>query len=142
MVAVAIVGVLAGIAIPEYHQTVLRSRRMEMAVQLDGVIAAESAYRAEWASFTSCGLAPAQLPGRTPVAFPSAADGAADWALMGWIPDGLVRGQYEAIAVAVQGELTRFSAVGYMDLDEDGNLASYRATESVRPALVTPNTVY
>ncbi len=142
MVTVAIVGILSSIAIPQYGHFLLRAKRAELPLNLDGVRAVEIGYHAEWDVFTSCALLPEELPGRTQVDFGTSLYGNLDWNHMGWTPDGKVYGQYETTASDEQGFEASFEANVYSDIDGDGNVANYRTTNLVKPTLMTPNTIY
>ena len=69
MIVVAIIGILAAIAIPNFISMQLRAKRAELPTNLDGVRTSEKAYHAEWDTFTSAGPSPAATPGRPQVVF-------------------------------------------------------------------------
>src|SRR4051812_49135342 len=54
MVVVAIIGVLAAIAIPNYTRYQARARQSEAKVNLAGLYTAEQSYYAEQGTFSSC----------------------------------------------------------------------------------------
>ena len=54
MVVVAIIGILAAIAIPNYQRYQARTRQSEAKVALSSVYTAEQGFTAEWATYTSC----------------------------------------------------------------------------------------
>ena len=71
--------------------------------------------------YLSCPTFPSQIAGET----------AADWSgmptcwqILGFLPEVRLRGQYEVSATT-----THFEATCKMDLDEDGELAIYRASD-------------
>ena len=142
MVTVSIVGILATIAIPEYGAMLVRTKRAEIPMNLDGIRSVEIGYHAEWSLFTSCLLSPTEIPGRVATPFPATITTDLDWNELGWTPDGKVYGQYEVEASALQGELATMELNGYGDIDGDGNLSNYRATNILKPTLLTSNTIY
>lgn len=142
MVAVAIVSILATIAIQEFSNITLRSKRAEIAMNLNAIRTAQEAYRAEWEGYLECPLTPATPGGRVAVSFPSPAAGGLRWAQLGWAPDGRVYGQYMVEAFNFVGGEAHFTATGYSDIDADGNLAHFEGTDLVRPIMQTANNVY
>lgn len=142
MITVAIVGLLAAIAIPQYFAFLLRSKRAEIPMNADAIRTNEHAYKAEWGDYTSCALAPASMPGRTQEFFPATDTTDMDWNMLGWVPDGKVYGQYEVIADNQNNAVPTFIVNGYSDIDGDGNLAHWEGSESFKPAMTTENTIY
>jgi len=140
------VGILASVAVPQYYHVLLRSKRSELPINLDGIRTTELGYHHEWGAFISCGLLPSQLPGRETAEFsggpgPAISIGALDWTLLGWEPDGKVYGQYQVQADNRPVDAT-FVCNAYSDIDGDGNLAGFRATHIYKPIMVTKNTIY
>jgi len=140
-VTVAIVGVLASIAIPQYYHILLRSKRSELPMNLDAIRTIEISYEAEWSAFTSCALLPTTVPGRKAVPFPATNTSNTDWNLLGWWPDGRVFGQYEVRADNVT-HISLFRAEAFADIDGDGNLTNYRTDQTFKPQMLTSNTIY
>ncbi len=141
MITVAIVGILASIAIPQYEMFLLRSKRSELPLNIDGIRSVEVGYHAEWGFYTATPLTPPGIPGRQRVAWPSVSQTDA-WTLLGWSPDGRVFGQYGVEANNLQGHDAEFEISGYSDLDGDGNLAHYLSNPALKPFMTTGNTVY
>jgi type IV pilus assembly protein PilA len=54
MIVVAIIGILAAVAIPNYQKYQARARQSEAKLQLSSVFTSETAYAAEKSSFTAC----------------------------------------------------------------------------------------
>lgn len=142
MIVVSIVGLLASLAIPQYEMMILRAKRAEVRMNLEGIRVVENGYHAEWDVYTSCAQSPASLPGRRAVPFGATIATHLDWNQLGWVPDGKVYAQYSVTANDQVGELATFSVDGYTDIDGDGNAAHYQGTETYKPVMMTPNVVY
>ncbi|MEE2828977.1 MAG: prepilin-type N-terminal cleavage/methylation domain-containing protein [Myxococcota bacterium] len=140
-VTVAIVGVLATIAIPQYYHLLVRSKRAELPMNLDAIRTIEVGYAAEWGLFTSCALAPVPVPGRKTTRFHASITTSLDWNMLGWTPDGKVYGQYEVNARNENGN-SSFIGDAYGDIDGDGNLSNYRASDTYKPIMLTSNTIF
>lgn len=142
MVVVALMGVLAALAIPNYLYMQLRSKRAELPVNIDGIRHAEKSYEAEYDVFTSCSTRPATIPGRSLVDFGASAGDQSDWDLMGWIPDGKVRGQYSVTAVNGSAQSNNFTALAVSDLDVNGQTAAYMGDRTNYPSMVSSQSAY
>ena len=138
MIVVAIVSVLAAIAIPNFLAMQFRSRRAEMPTNLAAIKTMESAYHAEWDTYTSAGKMPDGEPQSFLRTWSGLNQGA--WDALGWAPDGMVYAAYEAAEDL--GDPTRFEIEAYTDLDGDGLPCSYRATQSKAPYLTYANNQY
>ncbi len=142
MIVVAIIGILAAIAIPNFLAMQLRAKRAELPANLDGIRTAEKAYHAEWDSFTAVAAHPASIPGRTPTAFADPTD----FQMLGWVADGNVRGQYQA---SVSGSASStsfanddFTATAISDVDGDTVNAHYSCTRANKYSMVSQNNIY
>lgn len=136
MIVVAIIGILAAIAIPNFLSMQLRAKRSEVPTNLSAIRTAEQAYFQEYDSYTNVAVAP-----RDESALNTAQ---ADWTspsdfnLLGWKPDGKPRGAY-----LVEGSSqTAFSAVGSCDVDDDSAIASFTGDQNRKPTMVTANNIY
>jgi prepilin-type N-terminal cleavage/methylation domain-containing protein len=143
MIVVAITGILSTLAGQEYWHMTMRAKRAELTLNLDGIRTSEVAYQAEWAEFTSCTLSPAVIPGRKQVPFPATIFTSLDWNMLGWVPDGKVYGQYQAVGSSGPTSATAsFTVSAFADIDGDGNLSWYQANRSVKSTMLTGNSVY
>ncbi len=114
MIVVAIIGILAAIAIPNFLRFQLKSKTSEGKVNLSAMRTAEESYLAEFGSYVSAPAAPAAVPGTTKAAWPVPSAG---FDAIGWGPEGAVFFQY-AITTAGQG----YTATATANLD--GNLVN------------------
>jgi type IV pilus assembly protein PilA len=142
MIVVAIIGILAAIAIPNFIAMQLRAKRAELPSNVDGVRTAEKAYHAEWDSFTQAAATPASLPGRTQVDFTGG--GLVGFQNLGWTADGKVRGQYRVEGITSGGGFASddFTAIGVADVDGDATNSQYNCNRAVKATMVSANNVY
>ena len=134
MVAVAIMMVLGTIAVSNFLSTSQRTKRAELPTNLAAIRVAEQAYFHVFDTYTTVVDHPGVAtlgPGRNQWTGPP------DWVLLGWKPDGGVRGTYE-----IDAQTTTFTGIGLCDVDGEGGNAEYRADEVTKPRLMTPSYVY
>ena len=143
MIVVAIIGILAAIAIPNFLAMQLRAKRAELPSNLDGIRTAQKAYHAEWDSFTTCADTPGTVQ-RAQVDFLAAGATGDPFQLLGWVADGKVRGSYATTNTASGGSAADddFTAVGRSDVDGDGVEASYACNRAEKSSMVSANDVY
>lgn len=139
MIVVAIIGILAAIAIPNFVAMQLRAKRGEVPGNVDGIKTGEIAYEASNNQYVEAAEAPRSMSGGTadkdPASWDPAASGFAD---IGWKADGKVRGGYQVTDVTG----TDFLVTGTCNVDGDGANAVYTATTSINSTLTTANDVY
>ena len=141
MIVVAIVGILAAIAIPNFLQMMLRAKRAELPANLDGVRTAEIGYHAEWGEFTSVSATPPVVPGRATTVFTGS--GYTGFEMLGWSADGQVRGIYMATAANTSvSAADDFTATAQTDVDGDSNYVEYMANRARKAEMMTQNNVY
>lgn len=141
MIVVAIIGILAAIAIPNFIAMQLRAKRSELPTNVDGIRTAEKAYHHEWDAFTSAGSTPASVPGRQQVDF--SGGGFTSFENLGWTADGKVRGMYSVSATnATSAAADDFAATGIADVDGDSANSQYTANRAEKATMVTSNNVY
>ncbi len=131
MIVVAIIGILAAIAIPNFVAMQLKSKRAEVPSNVSGIKTAELAYDASFDAFIDSSAAlPAAGGGKTPVAWDGEVSGSG-FQTIGWQPDGFVRGQYQVSGASN----TDFTVTGTCDVDGDAAIATYTATKLVGTTL-------
>jgi type IV pilus assembly protein PilA len=133
MIVVAIIGILAAIAIPNFVAMQYRAKRAEIPTNVDGIKTAEIAYDAACDTYVTAAAAPAGTPDKTlkDWTYPD------DFQAIGWQPSGKVRGQYSVSAVT-----TDFTVSGDSDVDGDTTVANYTATKSIGATMTTNQDVY
>ncbi len=116
MIVVAIIGILAAIAIPNFLRFQLKAKSSEGKVNIAAIRTAEESYLAEFGVYVAAPVAPAAVPGSTKIEFlePLAIPGG-DFDTLGWGPEGQVFFQY---AVEIAGNAYTISAAA--DIDADG----------------------
>lgn len=138
MIVVAIIGILAAIAVPNFLTMQLRAKRSEVPLNLSGIQTAEQAYFHEFGEYKAAGVQPrpdADLDTKK-VAWVATSAGYDD---IGWEPDGLVFGNY--LVNNVTDQPPAFSATGKCDVDNDNVTATFTATHEVKPS-ISDNSIY
>jgi len=113
MIVVAIIGILAAIAIPNFLRFQLKSKSAEGKVNIAAIRTAETAYNSEFATYVTAAASPATLPPGK-VAYTVAAAGAG-FDILGWSPEGNVYFQY-----AVASTANAYTVTAQADIDQDG----------------------
>ncbi len=131
MIVVAIIGILAAIAIPNFIAMQLKAKRSELPGNVDGIKTAELSYDAAFDSYVTTGASPSGTPGKGFRDW----TGDASWTQLGWRPDGQVRGNY-----AVAAGTTDFTVTASSDVDGDAVFADYSASASINATLATADT--
>jgi len=124
MIVVAIIGILAAIAIPNFLRFQLRSKTGEAKTNLAAIRTAEEGYFAEYNQF----VAAARAPGGALNTQKRVWTAPADFEQLGWAPEGEVFFDY---GVDVNGG--NFSAGAEGDLDADGTTSDFGY---IRPAVL------
>jgi len=116
MIVVAIIGILAAIAIPNFLRFQLKAKTSEAKVNLAAIRTAEESYLAEFGSYVVTSATPAGPMGPQKLTF--SGGGAAAFNTLGWSPEGQVFFQY---GVAVDGtNVLAYTADALADIDGDG----------------------
>jgi len=141
MIVVAIIGILAAIAIPNFVEMQYRAKRSEVPSNVDGVKTAEMGYDAAFDTFIDCSASPAGIPsGKAPTDWTDAGG----FNTLGWGPDGQVRGTYQVAAEAPSGTVPGgdFLVTGECDVDGDSIISQYTATKSINTTFNNNNDTY
>ena len=135
MIVVAIIGILAAIAIPNFVAMQYRAKRSEVPSNVDGIKTAQLAYDAAFDQFIQqTSPHPDGSPGKAQRTWTT---GSA-FDTLGWGPDGMVRGSYTVVSTSS----TDFLVTGFADVDGDGSNSSYTATKSINAVQTTLNSIY
>jgi type IV pilus assembly protein PilA len=117
MIVVAIIGILAAIAIPNFVRFQLRSKSSEGKTNLAGIRTSEESYFAEYGTYIAATASPAALP--TPhsskQAFVNVMGVGKGFDQIGWSPEGQVYFQYDV----VPGAASDYTAGASADIDAD-----------------------
>jgi len=123
MIVVAIIGILAAIAIPNFLRFQLRSRSTEGRINIAAIRTAEESYKAEFNSYVAAALSPAANPvGNAKVTFTDVGGAGSNFDTMGWRPEGSVYFNYEVVTDC-SGEC--YFVGGLADIDNDGVIQAW-----------------
>ncbi|MFZ5480332.1 MAG: type IV pilin protein [Myxococcota bacterium] len=125
MITVAIIGVLAAIAVPQFTEMQLKAKRAELPGNVDGIRTSEIIYDATFDTFLELPVMPRDDASLDKKMIPWVVSDP-NWDLVGWEPDGEVRGNYMVTLLSP----IKFSVVGRSDCDDDDALAEYTASEN------------
>ena len=115
MIVVAIIGILAALAIPNFLRFQLKSKTSEAKVNLAAIRTAEESYLAEFGNYVNAAATPGTIPRSQKAGF--AGGGAAQFDTLGWGPEGQVFFQY-GVAVDTTNVLA-YTADAQGDIDGD-----------------------
>ncbi len=142
MIVVAIIGILAAIAIPNFVEMQYRAKRAEVPANVDGIKTSQMGYDAAFDHFVLISTPhPNVNVGKTQVSW---AGGNAKFQKLGWQPDGKVRGKYQITTTSVGGSTPGgdFVVTGTCDVDGDDVRAQYTATKSINTTFANQNDTY
>jgi len=122
MIVVAIIGILAAIAIPNFLRFQLRSRSTEGRINIAAIRTAEESFKAEFNTYQPATLAPAVIGNNVKVTFTDPGAAGSNFDSIGWRPEGSVYFQY-VVTTACSGECYFVGAQA--DIDNDGTLQSW-----------------
>jgi type IV pilus assembly protein PilA len=123
MIVVAIIGILAAIAIPNFLRFQLRSRVGEGKTNIAGIRTAEESYAAEYATYVGAAALPGGVLSGDKQNWPApmALDG---FSTIGWFPEGEVYYNYNVTSApagcpAAMTPCTLYTVEGVSDIDSD-----------------------
>ncbi len=120
MIVVAIIGILAAIAIPNFLRFQLKAKSSEGKTNIAAIRTAEESYYSEFGTYVSALASPpaADMAYNTKVAFDNRDNGAdAGFDRLGWAPEGYVFFNY---VVVTDTDNSKFTATAQADIDADG----------------------
>jgi len=115
MIVVAIIGILAAIAIPNFLRFQLKAKSSEGKTNLAAIRTAEESYFAEYGDYIASGLSPAAHDKNSKTEFAHASAGVG-FDQVGWSPEGDVFFTY---AVGINSAASGFMASAAADIDAD-----------------------
>jgi type IV pilus assembly protein PilA len=114
MIVVAIIGILAAIAIPNFRNYQMKAKTGEAKVNLGAIKTSMETYRAENNVYLAAAANPVNIPGANKAAWATAAD----WTQIGFAPSGNVYYSYAVCSIgAAAGTATDYLAGAWADLD-------------------------
>lgn len=135
MIVVAIIGILAAIAIPNFVDMQYRAKRAEVPGNVDGIKTAQIAYDAAFDTYVQISSwTPSSNITKTQRSWSSGTN----FDTLGWGPDGKVRGRYKVESTST----TDFLVTGECDVDNDDTHATFTATKSLNTKMNTGATAY
>ncbi len=132
MIVVAIIGILAAIAIPNFLRFQLKAKSSEGKVNIAAIRTAEESYLAEFGTYVGAIASPAAVPGASKVVFVDTGAVGASFNTLGWAPEGQVFFQYGVAAAAG----TNYTISATADIDATG-AATQQAWGYVKPVGIT-----
>ena len=118
MIVVAIIGILAAIAIPNFVRFQLKAKTSEGKVNVAAIRTAEEAYFSEFGSYVAGAISPAANGGTTKTSFVDVGG----FNIVGWAPEGQVYFNYE---VVISANATGYVADAGADIDGNGTAQSW-----------------
>ncbi len=127
MIVVAIIGILAAIALPNFLRFQLRSKTGEAKANLAAIRTAEEGYFSEYGLYVATLKTPNVVPNNTKQPWPVAAVPPVGFDQMGWSPEGEVFFVYQAVVGAGTGATGAgaFTIQAQGDLDADGTPSNF-----------------
>ena len=117
MIVVAIIGILAAIAIPNFMRFQLKAKSSEGKVNIAAIRTAQESYLAEFGSYVPALVSPGEVPGAAKVPYANGAGEGLGFEKLGWSPEGRVFFQY---AVQTNEANTVYTISAAADIDGDG----------------------
>jgi type IV pilus assembly protein PilA len=141
MIVVAIIGILAAIAIPNFLRFQLRAKSSEGKTNLAAIRTAEEGYFAEFGTYVIAALTPPAASGTAKQVWP----GEVGFDQMGWSPEGDVFFQYQVNAGDTTGgtannEFYAWATANIDGGDSDGDGITNQEWAYVKPAAGAANT--
>ena len=124
MIVVAIIGILAAVAIPNFKDYQYRSKRSEGFTNLNGLAKSQRAYSAEYNRYVGAAPAPVNPLTKDPV--PWMGGITPGFVALGWQTEGDVLFRYDTNSADIDAGccVGCFTATGYSDIDGNGMVAA------------------
>ena len=144
MIVVAIIGILAAIAVPNFVAMQYRAKRAEVPSNLQSMKTAELAYDAAHDMFVEQGTpVPSDLVYGADDKVPRPWITGTGFETMTWSPDGDVRGAYSVTTSAAGSDGSAdFVVTGSINVDGDGTQARFTCSKETNAKMGTANDIY
>lgn len=140
MIVVAIIGILAAIAIPNFLRYQLRAKTGEASVNLAAIKTSELAYYATRDTFLTTAAHPAGTANAQKREWVATGDTEpTDWKNLGWRPEGSVYFTYAVATDNTNGGKFNAFAVGDIDADTDNQCWLFQKRDSTGAVMATPS---
>jgi type IV pilus assembly protein PilA len=139
MIVVAIIGILAAIAIPNFVEMQYRAKRGELPTNVKAIKTSEMGYEASFDTFVPASVHPRGDGALDKQQF-NWSGGNSAFQTLGWQPDGQVRGNYTVVTTT--SGASDFTVTGKADVDANGDIAQYTATKSINTTFHNRNDTY
>ena len=124
MIVVAIIGILAAIAIPNFMRFQLKAKASEGKTNLAAIRTAEESYMAEFGTYVQANQSPPTADvGTSKTAFTDEGTSPANFDELGWAPEGLVFFSYGVAYESATPDAYTVSATA--DIDGDGTTQAW-----------------
>jgi type IV pilus assembly protein PilA len=143
MIVVAIIGILAAIAIPNFVEMQYKAKRAEIPSNVKAIKEAQEIYNAGEDAYIAVASHPTAIPpGKKAQTW--GASGVTDFDEINWRPDGEVRGVYGVTTTVPSAAVPGgdFEVTGSCDVDGDLVVATYTATKSLNTKHTTDNNIF
>jgi len=141
MIVIAIIGILATVAIPNFKEYQYRSKRSEGFTNLSALAKSQRAYSAEYNRYVGAAPAPVTALSETPTDWESGIT--PGFIALGWKPDGDVLFRYDTNAADIDAGCCQgcFTATAYSDIDGNGLVAAVMfVSPNITDQAVPPST--
>ena len=136
MIVVAIIGILAAIAIPNFLTYQKKSKTAEAKTCIGGIKTSQLSYQTERDVYMTCSVLPANPPTASKIAWP-AAGGGGGFDTIGWRPAGDVYYAYEALPAADALGNSQVCITGISDIDGDLAIGAFGFSTDAGTATTT-----
>jgi type IV pilus assembly protein PilA len=116
MIVVAIIGILAAIAIPNFLRFQLKAKSSEGKTNLAAIRTSEESYYSEFGVYVSATASPDEVGQNQKKKFVNQKGLNAGFDKLGWLPEGFVFFNY---VVATDADTSKFTATAAADIDAD-----------------------
>ena len=124
MIVVAIIGILAAIAIPNFLRFQLKSKSSEGKVNIAAIRTAEESYNAEFGTYIAATASPNPAPAGQKLPFIDVGVAGSNFNTLGWAPEGQVFFQYVTL-IGAGANLSAYTISAQADIDADTVLQTW-----------------